>query len=207
MQSFVRKISPKSLLAKLITPPIVYKMAKQHDGVFYMDCSLLIDPRTGIKYFGEFCSGRPGWDSTYAEIMMARSAHGFFEDICSGVDPLVKDHGAAVRAIDLRTDDEGKDVSWRDQQATFPYGIRKDGDSIKSVNYAAEYTVCFGGAGLKADQAINAAYDALELFSMKGIYYRHRSDMFSQDYPTAILNRLHYMHATQEDIEPPVNIK
>src|SRR5205085_11948748 len=78
-QDLVFPIPLTSPVVKLAFPPIVYQMAKDRGGLFVWDASLLMDPRTGALFFGEFCPNRFGYNALFTEVCQAGSVQEFFE--------------------------------------------------------------------------------------------------------------------------------
>lgn len=208
-QTFVAQVEKKSMLAKIAFPPIVWKMAKKHTGIFTIDCSILVDRRNGFMYFGEYCT-RFGYDSLFVEIAMSRSASGFFEDIVNGINPLVRDYGVGIRLFNLppkapylyEGDDlKGKEIRFKTDAMLWLYDSMKemeDGE-ITTTGYSMDTAVATG-YGKTLEQAVSAAYDECEMFGMKDAYFRPESD-FMGGYKTCLLERWgHVKHMTCDTI-------
>src|SRR5258708_31290170 len=72
-------IDTMSKIVNMAFPPVVYKMAKSHKGMFIWDASLLFDPKTGEPYMGEFCANRPGYNAFYDELALLDEKKEYFE--------------------------------------------------------------------------------------------------------------------------------
>ena len=169
---------------KIAFPPIVYQMAKEHTGLFFWDISLYFTDK-GI-YFGEFCSNRPGYDSSMTECAMSGGALPYFNAIVSLKNPLQSKFGTAVRVFNLnRTKDQNITVG--DDKNTWLYEAKKDKDQLTSVGDCWDLGV-ITGKGETVEEAIEDVYKNYDTLTFKEKYVRTKAD-FLADYPTSIIHR------------------
>lgn len=183
-------------VTKIAFPEAVHEMARNRKGAFIWDASILIDPKDGTLYFGEFCSNRFGWDSIQTEMTMAGGVKKYLEAIVSGKPPFQEDtYGFAVRLFNKKSDvvidieNEVKPYAW----PMYVYG-NKDG-KVVTTGYSDDALVVTG-SGEDVMQAICSAYDTIEHgISFNDALYRPKFDITSREYPAAIFNRLNYASA------------
>jgi phosphoribosylamine-glycine ligase len=184
----------------LAFPEIVDKMAREHEGLFVWDASLLIDARRGKVYFGEYCANRFGYNALFTEMALAGgSPSRFFESIVAGRNPFRSgDVGVSVRLFNLQHDSKGNYVAG--QRLAYPeptepnlwlWDVRKTRNGLETVGFGRNVLVA-AAAGPSVTEAINRLYKAADNVALEGVYYRPKFDYVSRDYPTAILNRLDY---------------
>ena len=199
-QTFICPLERKSELQRIAFPPFVERLARSRKGIFNIDASILIDRRDGSMYFGEFCT-RPGYDSLFVEVAMSRSASGFFEDVCSGINPLIRDYGAGVRIFNLPCKapylyegDDLKDVevSWKTAEGLWPFDLKLKDGCKTTTGYSTDVCVATG-FGRGPEDAISMAYDNAEQFGMVNAYFRGEDD-FKGCYKTSIMERFGFIH-------------
>lgn len=183
-------------------PAIVDELAKNHKGLFIWDASLLIDQHTGKIYFGEFCSNRLGFNSSFTEFGQLPSVNHFFESLVNHKNPFTLGTvGASLSFFNLSRDPlerhvlSGASIGYPDemQSNVWLYDVfrKNEHDRIRIAGY--DWAIgAVTGFGKTVDEAVNNLYSNVEEFSMGGVYYRPKSDYLSMDYPTSILNRLRY---------------
>lgn len=206
-QTLICPLHRDSELARIAFPPVVYEMAKKRKGMFNIDASILIDRRDGSMYFGEYCT-RPGYDSIFAEIAMSRSAHGFFEDMISGINPLIRDYGVAVRLFNLpkKPSYSGEElgdrkIDWKTDLNLWPWDMKiKDGEKM-TVGSMSDVAVATG-YGKDIESAVSMAYDASEQLNLKNVYKRPEED-FMGKYKTSIMERYEYI----EEMKKPKGLE
>ena len=193
-QNLVIKIDESSPLAKLAFPPIVYKMAKKHTGLFVWDASILFKDK---PYFGEFCANRWGYDSIFTEIAMCESVTSYFEGLVSGKNPLKYKYGVAVRGFNDDTKDghylEEEVMEWMEEtdKDTWVFDLKQKEKEIINTGYWEIDLVVFTGAGNTMEEALNKTHKTKDNFSFPNITGRPKND-FTADYPTSIGNRFNY---------------
>lgn len=203
-QNLIVKLDFDSPLAKIAFPEIVYEIAKERKGIFVWDASILIDPKDGEMYFGEFCSNRFGWDSFPTETAMNDDylISSFFLDIMHGKNPLKVKYGAGVRVLNIDSGckilEEGL-VSWSPEATRYiyPYEIKlkkdEESDEIKFESTSSSWDLALiAGVSDDLDEAITKCYNNVKLFAFDAKYTRPEFDFRSTEYPTAIMNRLNY---------------
>jgi hypothetical protein len=199
-QNLVIPLNPNSQLAKIAFSDFVFQLAKKRKGIFVWDASILIDPKTGKKYFGEFCSNRFGWDSFYTESAMSRSLHGYLEDITNLKNPLISDFGVAVRMFNINAkppyfyhndDLKDKEISVKRGVNNWLFDCYLDKDIMKTTGYTMDLAVATG-YGKTIEQATNMAYEESESVIFDDKYMRTKND-FLGTYPTSIVNRYNYI--------------
>lgn len=186
--NLVYRISAFDPIAELAFPPIVFDMARQHRGLYVWDASILIDGRTGKKFFGEFCANRWGWDAFFTELSMCDSVSSYFEEVMRGSNPLRRQFGAAVRMFNVKKHADYPVIhkgKWRD---LWLYDVHAVKGVISSIGYSWDLLVATGAADT-LESAVDAAYDRLKEIAFTGGGYRPKFDFLSLDFPTSILNR------------------
>lgn len=182
-------------------PPIVDEMAKQHKGLFIWDASILINRKDGKMYFGEFCSNRFGYNSSFTEIAQAKSINEFFEKIVKGENPYtIGTVGASVRIFNMNRNPETEQIA-ENMALNFLPEIEKDlwlwdvkkknDDQLLTVGSDWNLAI-MTGAGHSIDEAIDKLYKNIDGLAFVGGYFRSKDDYLSLDYPTSIINRLNY---------------
>jgi len=203
----VKKTEFKDEINKIAFPKYVFDMAKKRKGMFVWDASILIDPKTGEKYFGEFCSNRLGWDSVFAEIAMSGGATMWIQNIMNGQNPLQKEFGATVRGFVMAKKGKGlsyempmSEMEWmeKEDKKLFVYEMKfEEKDELKAFNMGVSTDLMVSASAAdNLPQAVNSCYKGIKGFSFKGLYYRPKFDFLSEEYPTSISNRLKYYDET-----------
>ena len=194
-------ISMKSKIHDIAFPPIVDKLAKQHKGLFLWDASLLIDEKTGEIYFGEFCPNRPGYNSIFTLLEQASSVHEFFEKCTKKEEPFsLGTVGASLMTFNILRgkDDELLPDATIDITASaaphvwgYDFYKKTPSDYTRTVGYDL-HLAPITGSEKNITKAVDMLYAHLEGFTATRAYYRPRFDFLSTDYPSSIMNRLHY---------------
>lgn len=190
-QNLVCKTKEEDEINQIAFPEVVYEMANKRHGMFIWDCSILLDEE-GNKYFGEFCSNRPGWDAFPTELSMAPSLTYYFTKIMKGEDPLTKEYGAGVRILNLGKNgsvQKDSSIQQSSEKDIFIYDCYKDGE-LKTVGNNFDFAVVMG-AGESIEDAVEEAYEQAEKITLETKYFRPQFDFLSEDYPTSIMNRYH----------------
>lgn len=181
-------------------PPIVDELAKKHKGLFYWDASLLINKRDGKVYFGEFCSNRPGYNSSFTEMAQCGSVHEFFEKAVQKKNPFTLGTVASsIRIFNLHRNNDDQQIlggltvefSPEVEKDVWLWDVKKKGKKLINVGYG-DCIAVITGSGKSVEEAVNRMYKNLDKFSFMGAYYRPRADYLSLGYSTSILNRLNY---------------
>ena len=189
-----------SRIARIAFPKYVDELAKQHEGMFVWDISLLIDPRDGTIYMGEFCPNRVGYNAFYTELSLLPFVSDFFEDIVAGKNPMngAKAFGASVRLFFVRekgikpdvrigVDEERSDNLW-----LIDAKVEKDG-TTSTVGFIWDVGVATG-SGFSPEEAIyNCYYNADGLVFENRAYGRSKADFLSFEEPDSILMRYNYL--------------
>lgn len=188
-QNLICKTEEGDEINQIAFPDVVYEMAKKRHGMFIWDCSILLDEE-GNKYFGEFCSNRPGWDAFPTELCMSESLTYYFTKLKMQEDPITKQYGAGVRILNLgkngSTQKDGS-IQQNSEKNIFIYDCYKD-DGIKTVGNNFDFAVVMG-SGDCIEDAVEDAYENVENITLETKYYRPEFDFMSEDYPTSIMNR------------------
>jgi hypothetical protein len=208
-------------IIRMSFPPEVFKIAKEHKGMFIFDCGLLFDKK-GDAYFTEFAGNRWGWPGVFSELSMSRTkdacASEYFETLAAGKNPQKFKFGSTMSIYNLSIDKkypglykDGMPVQWEEevQSYFFPYQVRKDmteneneeGETEKksiylNVGYAGSLSIIGSstGCGMTFKEAVDLLYkNLIEKVYMGGMYFRSKEDFLSTAYPTAIQNRINYL--------------
>lgn len=193
-QTFVANVHKRSRMVEMAFPKAIQSIAAKRRGLFVFDASILMDSRDGSMYFGEVCSNRMGYDSLYAELAMSRSVSGFFEDIATGINPLIRDYGAAVRMFNLPNKPgylgdclADKEIVLRHDANVWLMDARQEDDALLTAGYGMDFAVATG-YGKHLEEAVGMAYDEIEQVGLLDAYYRPESD-FLGCYKTSIPSR------------------
>lgn len=185
--NLIFSISEFDAISELAFPPIVYAMAAKQKGLFVWDASILIDRRTGKKYFGEFCANRWGFDSFFTELAMCDSVSDYFENVMQGINPLTKRFGASVRMFNVKKAGNIS-VIHKSTDDIWMYDVTKPKKDVVSIGYCWDLLVATG-AGNDIDQAVDNCYERLSEVAFTGGGYKPKFDFLSQDYGTSLINR------------------
>lgn len=180
-------------LAQAAFPDKVFELAREHDGVFLWDASILIDPKDGTMYFGEFCPNRWGFDSIYTEIEMAGGVKKFLNALVNKKNPYPDGvFGFAVRVFgDKDSEDVPIDIDEDAKRNVWPMYVKKGENGPVSSAYSEDAFVVTG-KGDSIKEAIENAYTSLDLVSFENAEFRSREDILSYAYPGSIPNRYDY---------------
>lgn len=184
--NLVVPISQYDPVAMLALPPEVYSMAQQHKGLFIWDASVLIDRRTGKKYFGEFCANRWGYDSLFTELAMCGTVSRYFELLMTGTNPMIHRYGAAVRMFNVKKIESA--VIHKGMKGLWMFDVHKPKDQVMSVGYCWDLLVATGAAD-DLDEALDQCYARLKEVAFTGGGYRPHQDFVSEEYPTSMISR------------------
>jgi len=193
----------KAKINKLAFPPIVDKMAKDHQGVFLWDLSMYFDMKTGKVYPGEFCPNRYGYSPFYNELAQVGSVKKFFEDIVNRKNPFdeaAAPYGASVRLFNIA---KPTDTGWAlksgkliaEEDATdqvWPMYVRKSGKSMVNTKYDWDIAVVTG-QGDTPHEAIENAYKNSERVVFPDLYQLPIESFLSTRYAESVLSRLEYL--------------
>ena len=189
---------------KIAFPKYVFDMAKKRKGMFVWDASILIDPKDGTMYFGEFCSNRLGWDSVFAEIAMSGGATLWIKKIMNGQNPFKYKYGATVRGFNMPKKSDGlsyelpvKEMEWLesedDKLFLYEMKFKEEKGELKTYNTGQSMDVVVSASAAdNIPQTVNSAYKGIRGFSFENIIYRPKEDFNSLDYKTSVLNRYNY---------------
>lgn len=186
--NLVIKTDFEDKLNKIAFPKEVYKMAKDHTGIFIWDISLYFT-KQGV-FFGEFCANRYGYDALMTEMAMSGGADIYFTSIIEGKNPLKKKYGTAVRLFNLNKQ-EGASIEVDEPENVWFYEIKDEEGQIVSVGNCWDLGVATF-AHDELERAVDGVYNVVEGISFKELYKRVKQD-FLADYPTSIMNRLKYV--------------
>jgi hypothetical protein len=168
-------------------PKFVYDKAKERNGLFVWDASILLDCDNEM-YFGEYCPNRWGWDSIFNELAMCDSVSDYFESIVKGKNPLKKKFGVSVRGFNIEKAD--KPMMWVEsvEKDVWVYNMEACDGEICSIEGDIDLVV-FTGAADTIQKSIDRCYNAVENFAFDGIVYRPHNDFESESYHSAIMAR------------------
>lgn len=202
-QDLVWGISFDSPLARIACPKKVYEMAKEHEGWFIWDASILFDPKTGVPYFGEFCSNRPGYNSLISEIALCGGVQEILASLTGesvSASEAESEYASSVRVFNIiPTAPDGKPI-----KKELPVGLGEDnvwpfdasGRSpedepgvARTVGYCWDVAYVTG-RGRDPFESAHVCYENLKKnLTFEGAYYRPLEDYLSTAYPTSIINR------------------
>ncbi|CAM6004571.1 unnamed protein product [Sphagnum balticum] len=185
-------------------PPKIYQLATLHKGQFIFDASILIDPQTGDRYFGEYCANRQGWDATQTEIELAGGVKNYFGSIMNGLNPfdsITAQAGVAIRIFSPHQDDEFPKTPKAGVEMFIAPSIEdhtwmldatmNDEGCMTTAGYMEDVAVITAAAETY-EQAIDQVYSYLDSFSFDSFEVRPKFDMLSREYPDSIPNRYLY---------------
>lgn len=178
-------------------PKAIREMAKKRKGVVIWDCSILIDPKDGTKYFGEFCSNRWGWDSVQTEMTMAGGVKKFLQSLVNNEAPFKKGtYGFAVRLFSAKGEDISIDIDEEIKEYAWPLYVHKADGKVATTGYSDD-AVVITCAAESIFEAIRGAFKYVnDNVSLQDAAYRPQEDIISYSYPASIMNR--YNYARQE---------
>lgn len=185
--NLVMSISEFDQIAELAFPPKVYDMAVKQKGLFIWDASVLVDQRTGKKYFGEFCANRWGFDSFFTELSMCESVSSYFEMVMQGQSPIIKRFGTSVRMFNVKKN-AGVSVIHKATDNIWMYDVHRPKKDIVSIGYCWDLLVATG-SGNDLEEAVDNCYERLSEVAFTGGGYKPKFDFMSEEYPTSLLSR------------------
>lgn len=183
--------NPDDEINKIAFPPKIHQMAKEHKGLMVWDASILIDPKTGEKYFGEFCANRWGWDSFFTELSMCKSVSDYFEALVEGRNPIEKQFGVGIRMFNLKKHIDVPIIFKDSEEGVFMYDATTTDKKIVSCGVGWDLLVATGSDN-DANKSVDSAYDVLDGVSFTNGYYRPRFDFLSREYHNSIIRRYEY---------------
>ena len=195
IQNMIVSIPDDAPIISKCFPEAVDKLAKKHDGLFFIDANLIM--KDGEFYFLEFCT-RWGFDSTQTECEMSGGVENFFGSIVNGENPFKVKYGVGVRGINMIRGGDGDlvpnlEMRWTEDYEShiYPFDMSKD-EKGKMINNGFEYELLsvFTGSSDDAEYAIIKAYEVVDDFSFKEMYTRPYHDFICCDYDGAIMTRL-----------------
>ncbi len=167
--NLVFKTDPEDKINKIAFPPIVYEMAKNRKGMFVIDASILIDPETDERFFGEFCT-RLGYDSFFTELEMAGGVRNFFDAVVNKQNPFIYPFGVAVRLFNEDLNDkypkmfaEGKELSYdaEVEEHIWPMDVKDHKGKMVTVGYGRDLAVVTA-TGNDIEEAFDELYELIE---------------------------------------------
>ena len=183
-------------LCEIAFPPIVDKMAKEHEGWFFWDISLLINPHNGKFYMGEFCPNRPGYNSFYNELRLCGSATDYFENMVEGKNPMKgsKEYGASVRMFIIKESGVKPDVGITLDESKMDdlwfMDMKKEDEKMVTAGYIWDVAIATG-QGDTIEEAAKAAYDNAAGVQFDNKYQRQLFDYLSEE-PDSLKKRYDY---------------
>jgi phosphoribosylamine-glycine ligase len=195
-ECLVIKTDIQAKINKIAFPPIVYEMAKNHKGMFVWDASIYVDEKDQM-YFGEFCANRVGWDSIFAEIVMAGSASSFFEAIVNSKNPFEEEFAVTSRVFNILPNGKMMEnglIQYDEEieEYVFVYDMKEENE--RKVTTAVSWdTAIITGCGESLEESIEELYNNLDKFDFEAGYYRSKIDFLSKSYPSAIMTRYNYL--------------
>ena len=189
--NLIVRTDPKEKINKIAFPPIVEKMASLHKGMFVWDASILIDPRTGQTYFGEFCSNRWGYDALFAELSLCDDVTSYFDGIINGKCPYVRTFAVGVRMFNLKKHKDVPVIFKGDDKNVFMYDALLKDDKIVSTGCEWDL-LSANGSDDNPDKAVENCYKVLHDVNFTNGYYRPKFDFLSTEYQNSIVNRYAY---------------
>lgn len=170
-------------LNEVAFPQAVDKLAKKHQGLYYIDANFLI--KDGEYYYLEYCPNRMGYDAVYAEIDMSSGPSNYFNSLLHGVSPYKKKYGVGKRGFAQKREEDG---SIKDNISIhFPQEMKehlwffsiKQGDgkytnakgAFGDMNHGIDL-VAFTESSDDVDYACQKLDDVISSFSFNGLYVR-----------------------------------
>lgn len=193
----------KDRLNQIAFPEVVHNLAKERTGIFVWDLSILVDKK-GNMWFGEFCSMRMGFDDWMVELAMSGDDEGnkiatpYFSALLYKKNPLRKKFGVGVRLLNIGNGGkmvEGGTIEVKDEALpdVYLFEVKKEKDKLVSTTYCFDFAVVTGVSD-EIYEAIEKAYDYVEMVMFEGKFYRSKEDFESYTGSTSIMHR--YGHAT-----------
>lgn len=176
----------KSKIAKVAFPEIVDKMAKDHEGLFIWDISILVNPHNGKLYMGEFCPNRPGYNAFYNEIRLAGLASEYLQAIVEKKNPMeyAPAFGASVRMFMIREGGVKSDIGITVDDAKMNdlwfMDMKKEKDAPMTAGYIWDVAIATG-QGDTIEEAAKIAYENSEGVQFDNKYQRQIFDYLSDE--------------------------
>lgn len=205
-ENLIINTSPDDKINKIAFPPIVYEEAKYRRGLYIRDAGILSDGED--YYFTEFAANRWGWGGIFTELAMSTDDNRiteYFENLKRGESPTKFKYGTSLALYSLDSDHKfpglpsGEtpiNISEGYEDDFFIYQQKKVKNKNVSVGYRWFSSAPLGyvtGKGKSMEDAVDNVYDNLNHFSMKGIYYRPKSDFISTENNKCILSRVKFL--------------
>lgn len=195
MQNLIVQTKIDDPINRLAFPEYVDEMASNIKGLSIFDISFLIG-KDGRFNFGEFCFNRFGWDAFPTELAMAGGASEFFEAVREGSYPLRYRYGAGIRMVNMDKKGrapEGKIVEYlgKSPDQVYYFDIMMKGGQMRTAGAQWDQAVIVGAADT-AKKAVESAYEVCGDYHFVDKFYRPSEDFLSEDYGTAIMNRLKF---------------
>jgi hypothetical protein len=207
-ENIVINIPLDDAINKIIFPEVVYKEAKKRKGIYIRDAGILSDGTD--LYFTEFAGCRWGWGGIFSELSASMDENGnigyYFIRLKEGGNPYNYDVGASLALYTLDADHKAPGLPQGDipmtisenEQDFFLYQIKRhpDKDAMVNIGYRWFSSAPLGyvvGRGQTVKEAVTSLYNSLHYFSLKGIYYRPKSDFLSKENEKCVLNRLQFL--------------
>jgi hypothetical protein len=161
-------------------------------------------------YFVEFAGNRWGWGGIFSEMSAAmdgKEIGQYFTDVKNGVNPYMYKYGTSLALYTLEADPKFVNLPQGDVQIDIKEGAEdnffivqtkqnKTKDGLVTVGYRWFGNSPIGyvtGRGDTIDEAVGSLYQNLENFSLKGVYYRPKSDFLSMENCKCVLRRLQFL--------------
>ena len=192
----VLPVDNSAKICKIAFPEVVDKMAREHEGWFFWDISLLINPKTHKIYMGEFCPNRPGYNSFYNELRLGGGAAEYFENMVAGKDPLKGSpkYGASVRMFSICEhgvkSDVGIVIDESKMDDIWLIDAKKEKDKLVTAGYIWDVAIATG-QGDTIEEAAENAYDNADGVQFDNKYQRQPFDYLS-DEPDSLKRRYNY---------------
>jgi hypothetical protein len=207
-ENLIIRTELSSPINNIIFPDVVYKEAKKRKGIYIRDAGILSDGQD--LYFTEFAGCRWGWGGIFSELSASMDEKGniggYFESLKEGMSPYNFDVGVSLALYTLDADNKFVGLPQGDipmtisdhQNDFFLYQIKRNPnkDAMINIGYRWFSSAPLGyvvGRGHTVEEAVSYLYNSLHYFSLKGIYYRPKSDFLSKENEKCVLNRLQFL--------------
>lgn len=183
----IRETPMECPLNEVAFPEAVDKLAKKHQGLFYIDANFII--KDGEYYYLEYCPNRMGYDAVYAEIEMSDGPSNYFNALLHGENPYKRKFGAGKRGFMQKREEDGtiKDgiaIHFPEelQEHLWFWGCKKgDGKYTNTKGSFGDAThgidlVAFTESSDDIDYAKQKLQEVINQFSFSGLYVRENID-------------------------------
>lgn len=192
----------------IVFPEVIRSEAKKRKGMYIRDAGILSDGTD--LYFTEFAGCRWGFGGIFSELSASMDEFGnigqYFENLKDGYNPYNYKVGSSLALYTLDADNKVPGLPQGDIPMTisknendfFLYQVKRhnDKDAIVNIGYRWFGSAPLGyvvGRGQNVEDAVSSLYDSLHYFSLKGVYYRPKSDFLSKENEKCVLNRLKFL--------------